>query len=221
MNKLIIFTPRTLAVLFVIFSAIFLQGCGAERSYPFGTEPCSSSSAGGNSGENSSCYVKLSSSSSSVSSSSTSSSTSSSSSSDAALSPPLQNVIEAIPNASGVSTANPIAYSGKIVQVITNETEFKTRISEYLSHDFVFDLPNFTEGKVVLIDDGVQDNCTNQPTGSNEISAQEISNTTLKIIVNRKLITKAESCSASSLRPFQFFYVRSTKAFIFDERTSP
>jgi hypothetical protein len=226
MINLKIVTPRLFGILFFIFSAMFLQGCGAERSYPYGSLPCSSSSSSANSGNASSCYTNISYSSSSSSSTSSSSSSSSSSlfSGPPALSKSLQNVIETIPNASGISPVNPVSYSGKVLQVISTEAELNALSTVYLNHKFDkedFDVAKLAIGRVVLIDEGSPDNCTSPQTSISGISAEDISDTALRIIVNRKIAATNETCSASPPRPFQFFYVRSQKALIFDERTSP
>jgi hypothetical protein len=208
----------------MISAVVFLQGCGGERSYPFGTLPCSSSSASTNSGNNSSgCYVSVSSASvsSSSSSSSTSSSSNSSSSVPTAAPAPLPALIEAIPNASGINPDKSINYAGKILQVITTEAEFNALTSAYINHNIDFNLTKLAEGQVVLVDDGPLDNCANQQINSDQISAEDISDTTLKIIVTRKAVVKTSSCSSPKIRPFQFFYVNSKKLLIFDERTSP
>lgn len=195
-----------LTVLLCTLVAMLLQGCGAERTTPY--DPITPSNCSSSSRSSSSSEVNSSSSSSSSSCVSSSSSTSSSSSSASSV---AQELLW-----SATKTATVIDKKEKNVQVIRTDTDFYKLADAYV--DRVLEVPDLTTGQVVLIDDGDVDSCAAHLEFNSKLTAVELTDASVKVTVNYIEKPTLTNCSSTFTRPYYFYYLKTKKLLVFEEK---
>lgn len=204
------------AALLALIAVVLLQGCGAERTEPFNPDLSSSSCSSSSSSSSSSTFFTDSSSSLSSSSSSSSCSSSSSSSSSNSSSSSSVTPIEIRDLWSGVQTPTVIEKKEKDFQIIRNESAFNTAAIAYIGHTLATE--DFNEGQVVLVDDGEIDSCAAYLEFNKTITAEQLTDNTVKVTLNYLERPKQENCSPSYSRPFIFYYLKTTKLIVKEEK---
>jgi uncharacterized beta-barrel protein YwiB (DUF1934 family) len=117
---------------------------------------------------------------------------------------------------SGTQTHTVIDKKEKNIQVMRTSTDFYTAANAYL--DFNPEQQNFDEGQVVLVDDGEVDSCAAHLEFNSIINAVELTDNTVKITVNYVEKPKLDKCSSTFSRPFYFYYFKTKKLLVFEEK---
>ncbi len=210
------------SIFIALCAAILLQGCGAERSTPFNPQVpssnCSSSSSSSSSSDSSSSLDIFDASSSSVSSSSSSSFSSCSSSSNTSSSSSASSTSSVATELiwSATQTTTVIEKQEKNIQVMRNATDFFAVADAYA--DRSLEAPNFDEGQVVLIDDGQVDTCAAHLEFNSSLIAAELTDNTVKVTLHYIEKPKLDRCSSTFTRPYYFYYLKTKKLLVFEEK---
>lgn len=117
---------------------------------------------------------------------------------------------------SGTQTYTVIDKKEKNIQVLRNSNDFYATSNAYVNSNL--DDQNFDEGQVVLIDDGEVNSCNAHLEFNSNISAQELTDNTVKVTVNYVEKPALDKCSPSLSRPFYFYYFKTKKLLVFEEK---
>jgi hypothetical protein len=104
----------------------------------------------------------------------------------------------------------------KNVQVLRTDTDFYAAADDYVN--FNLEMQDFDAGQVVLIDDGEVDSCKAHLSFNSKISAVELTNNTVKVTLNYLEKPTLDKCSSTMSRPFYFYYLKTTKLLVFEEK---
>ena len=221
MNNFSYHRPNLLnALAFFLLSVVLLQGCGAERTTPFNPPKtnCSSSSSSSSSSSDSSSSSSTSSSSSSSSSSCYSSSSTSSSNSSSSSSSSSSSATSSSSSGFGVdlivsatSAASSLEDNDKNYKVIRDETTYNKWATAYIGQPSTYSV-DFEVGQVILIDDGVVNNCNAHLSFNSNISVRDLSNVSVAVSLGYDEEPEREgTCIPTSSRPFYFYYIGTRK----------
>lgn len=100
--------------------------------------------------------------------------------------------------------------------MLRNNSDFHTTANAYLN--FNPDDQNFDEGQVVLVDDGEVDSCAAHLAFNSTINAVELTDNTVKVTVSYVEKPKLDKCSSTFSRPFYFYYLKTKKLLVFEEK---
>jgi pyruvate kinase len=77
---------------------------------------------------------------------------------------------------------------------------------------------NFDEGQIVLVDDGLVDSCVAHLEFNEAISAEALTDNTVKVTLNYVEKPTVEKCSSTISRSYHFYYLQTTKILVFEEK---
>jgi len=101
-------------------------------------------------------------------------------------------------------------------QVVRTNADFHALADAYVN--FNLDDQNFDEGQVVLVDDGEVDSCAAHLEFNSNISAVELTDNTVKVTINYIEKPKLDKCSSTFSRPFYFYYLKTKKLLVLEEK---
>ncbi|MES2822038.1 MAG: hypothetical protein V4732_00450 [Pseudomonadota bacterium] len=222
MINLAAFKTPVFQIFSMLVSLIMLQGCGGQRDEPFdpGSLPCSSSSTSssiiGASSTSSSSMSSATSSCGSSSSKSSSIASSSSKSSTISSSSVSSTTLDITLIGSGTQTHTAIDTTERNVQVMKNDTDFNNFSDAYANENIADQ--DFDNGQVILIDDGAIDGCGAHLEFLSKLSTENVGANSLKIILEYVEKPTLNPCTPSVSRPFYFYYIKSTKLLVFEDK---
>jgi len=117
---------------------------------------------------------------------------------------------------SGTQTNTVIVKKEKDTQYFRNNTDFHATADAYVN--FSLTDQNFDEGQVVLVDDGEVDSCAAHLEFNTNISAIELTDNTVRVTVNYVEKPQLINCSSTFSRPFYFYYLKTKKNIVFEEK---
>jgi hypothetical protein len=117
---------------------------------------------------------------------------------------------------SGTQTVTVIEKKEKNIQVIRTNGDFHRIANTYVNVDL--NDQNFDEGQVVLVDDGEVDSCAVHLEFNSNISALELTDNTVKVTINYVERPALDKCSSAFSRPFYFYYLKTKKLLVFEEK---
>lgn len=141
---------------------------------------------------------------------------------------------------SGDDPLLPFADDGRSIIVLRNETEFEQYLDAYTTAPITGSYPDFTQGQVLLIDEGLQDTCT-QKLSFRSIRANKYSTNSVKVTIDYRdqdspnssssnsasSVSSASSSSAGPLnctdvagevRSFRFYFIESRARIMVDDK---
>lgn len=96
------------------------------------------------------------------------------------------------------------------------ENDFYSVANAYVDHNL--ETQNFDEGQVILIDDGDVDSCAAHLEFNSTMTANELTDNTVKVTLNYVEKPKLDKCSSTFSRPFYFYYLKTRKLLVFEEK---
>lgn len=117
---------------------------------------------------------------------------------------------------SGSQTNTVIEKKEKNVQSIRTSADFHSIANTYVNQNL--DEQNFDEGQVILVDDGEVDSCAAHLEFNASLSVVELTENTAKATLNYVEKPKLEKCSSTFSRPFYFYYLKTKKNLVFEEK---
>lgn len=103
------------------------------------------------------------------------------------------------------------------MKAIREQAGFDQIVDNYVDHNLLPPL-DFVDGQIVLVYGGTVKSCEQHLDFVGPIKAEDLSDTSVKIsltYIERPTLT---SCSSSTTRPFAFYYVKSRKLAVFEEK---
>lgn len=104
----------------------------------------------------------------------------------------------------------------KNVQVVRTNADFHALVDAYVDHSLNDE--DFDEGQVVLVDDGEVDSCAAHLEFNSNISAVELTDNSVKVTINYIEKPKLDKCSPTLSRPFYFYYLKTRKLLVLEEK---
>jgi len=86
--------------------------------------------------------------------------------------------------------------------------------------NFNLENQNFNEGQVILVDDGEIDGCSAHLEFNSKLSAFVLTDNSVKVILNYVERPKLEKCSPTFTRPFYFYYIKTTKPLVIEQKVA-
>jgi hypothetical protein len=114
------------------------------------------------------------------------------------------------------STANAPDQKHKTVKIARTLAEYDALANTYVGN--TLGAQDFESGQVVLVDDGEIDNCTAHLSFNSKVSAQELSENTVKVFLGYYEKPLLTNCVPVVSRPFYFYYVGTRKLLVIEEK---
>ena len=97
-----------------------------------------------------------------------------------------------------------------------SEAEFDSFATAYVG--YTLNAQDFTQGQVLLVDDGDVNNCDAHLAFNTKISAQELTDNTVKVTLGYTEKPTQTNCLPSSSHPFYFYFVNTRKLLVLDDK---
>lgn len=117
---------------------------------------------------------------------------------------------------SGTTTFTVIDKKEKNVQIIRTPADFDIAADAYVGH--LLSNQDFNAGQVVLVDDGEIDSCSAHLAFNKTINAVQLTDNTVKVTLSYVERAKQDNCTPSISRPFNFYYLKTTKLLITEDK---